>query len=322
MRFGKPVRRLTVITLVLACVAVEPTVAWTAPEGHPPCDFAKQFKVRWIPVSTRDRLLLGPGHAMLTCASSEIVVRAARSFTVGIAWETDGSTVIGRLGGEHLVRVEGSGIVDVLVVAVSGGAYYSYDEPGVRQLPMEARRTGPVDDSVDSDDRRFEELSAIGWRRLVETDQLEGWDMIWTQANGKVELELVGPTTEVGAENNVLDESGRPTGSVRFRPNEYWILLPDSMTVARVTKVIGDVWVATDRTKVAQFFERQRTVHARSQFPSPAAKRLWFAQMRAALEVLRREDPDRAEAVWRETLRAVREADQEWRAMLRRPNLE
>ncbi len=288
------------------------------------CKMAQKVPpVHWIPLNRGDHLQLGPYDALLTCRGSHAVFRATRPFGLRIAWEQDGTSVIGTIGEEHFVTVraipgESRPGVQIEVLDVVGQVFYSRDRREIRRALVAESRSGPFNEDSEGEDRRYEDLVQLGWRTLSMNDRLGPWDMIWTQADGRLEVEFEGPNNRIGVYNDVLDGQARPTGKVRFRPNEFWVVVPGYFSDARVNKIIGEVWIATDRARVESFFQKYRTHHLWSQFPSPAEKRAWYSE----LEERRKLDPGGAYQVWQQVLKESEKAKREWERMLRSDVLE
>jgi hypothetical protein len=119
------------------------------------------------------------------------------------------------------------------------------------------------------------------WHALTTNTELQVWDMIRTGNNGRVEIEIVkegsGRPTGPDPHTGVLDEKGQPTKRKRFPSNSYFVMHPIVIFSARVRKVIGDVWVASDREEVKRLVSDYGT-------------QLFL-------------DPNRDEAAWQKTLR-------------------
>jgi len=58
----------------------------------------------------------------------------------------------------------------------------------------------------------------------------------------------------------VKDPKGHFTHKNRFPQNSYFIMDPEFYLKAKVNKIIGNVWVATDREKVKEFDAKYRTL--------------------------------------------------------------
>jgi hypothetical protein len=108
------------------------------------------------------------------------------------------------------------------------------------------------------------ELPLLAWAPVVEGQTLEPWDMLWVQRDGRVELEIVreiGPPLRDEA-HDVLAPDGSRTNRKRFPGDSYVVVHPRYWLEVRVTKVIGDVWVATERDRVEAFYLAHRSRQA------------------------------------------------------------
>lgn len=170
------------------------------------------------------------------------------------------------MGGRGAARL----ILGALAVAATVGAVH----PGTRGAALAAHV------SLDW----LAELPLFGWGPVVEGRMLEPWDMLWVQRDGRVELEIVrevGPPLRDEA-HDVLAPDGSRTKRKRFPGDSYVVIHPRHWLEVRVTKVIGDVWAATERDRVEAFYLAHRSRQAVWGWSGAEDVRRWRDMLREA----------------------------------------
>lgn len=104
-------------------------------------------------------------------------------------------------------------------------------------------------------------LPTVGWQAVTEGTVLEPWDMLWVQPGGRVEIEITrdGQVPSRDPETDVRGADGSWTKKKRFRGTFHFIMVPVHYLEAKVNRVIGPVFMATDRERVKAFLALYRS---------------------------------------------------------------
>ena len=107
-------------------------------------------------------------------------------------------------------------------------------------------------------------------------------DMIWTQANGTVDIEIIeeGGTPIIFESITLKGPDGHVTGKNQLPGNTYFIMQPASFVKAKVNRMNGEVWVATNPTMVIQFYEKYHTMMSISCPMDRSAHSRWHEGLR------------------------------------------
>lgn len=230
---------------------------------------------------------LGAFEAILTCGSSYIEVRSPRPVGGGFAWTESGDGFRAQVAGDVLMAIvpldgrTGPEDMEVQVVTVSGTAYHSKDRDTIRRHSIFLQDTMSTDEYARLQSAREGSLGGFGWQPMAAGRILGPWDMIWTREGGRVEIEVVDPPGAIiRGWSAVLDEAGRAIGKNRLMSNVQFIMVPTHFRQARINKVIGDVWIATDTHAVKTYFEKYGYVVARFGRFDEEARRRWQELLR------------------------------------------
>ena len=214
---------------------------------------------------------LGPFDAIFTCSSSEVRIRSAVPFgeSQGLNWAPTGSNYTATIFDKTLLVLEPPQTTTMKeqeiyaeIVEIKGEANYSTEHHATKQH-LSTLSTVSREQIESQMQEAMAALNRMEWENLRENAPLEGWDMIRTGDNGRVEIEILkegyifdtGPDLHTG----VVDKDGRPTKRKRFPANSYFILRPEMYLSARVTKVVGNAWKAADKELVRDFVEHYKT---------------------------------------------------------------
>jgi hypothetical protein len=249
------------------------------------CNFGRLWfpDLHWTRLNRGDRL--GRFDVISTCKSSSVIVKANLPFNhPTFQWEERHGEHWARVPSEEIVAIRTLGgeknqaEIEVEVIEVSGEAYYSTDRDLIEKHNFLRVGSGKSPGEIEKEEtQRDSDLYAIGWERLT-TDRLLGpWDMIWTQKDSRVEIEILkdGPYIFMDGSTDVRDSAGRFTKKKRFPGKSYFIMDPTDYLSARVNKIIGEVWIAKDRGKVREFFKKYRTPAALREAMDAEADRRW-----------------------------------------------
>jgi len=229
--------------------------------------------------------------AVLTCESSRISLETETAFEPSIIqWEKVNEKFLGELPSETLLVVRSeSGMktqpdIEMKIATVTGEVFYSTERELIKTLGL-LHSFVKNEKHQRTQSERDNELQAIGWEPLKINRLLESWDMIWTQKHGRVEIEIVefGRELMTSESTDVRDFEGKWTQKKRFPEKSYFIMHPQLHRMAKVNKIIGDVWIATDRSKVRAFFNKYHSDMSIRAGMDPDAQRKWQ-------EMLRKED--------------------------------
>jgi hypothetical protein len=167
--------------------------------------------------------------------------------------------------------------------------------------------------------RPLEDLPLLNWRGLRLDDWLGPWDMIWVRRNGRVEIEVVGRTATFWGEVMCsMPREAQRVASGSARINQFWILSPDFHDSAKVRKIHGDVWAATDGQQVRQFFDRHLVFSGWSRFGSAAEREAWQAWWKEMFA----SDPVAANQAWEQSLQRARDDQRAWEELFRKEEWE
>jgi hypothetical protein len=99
-------------------------------------------------------------------------------------------------------------------------------------------------------------LPTVGWQPVAEGTVLGPWDMLWIRPGGRAEIEITrdGQIPIRDHETDVRSADGGWTKKKRFRGTFYFIMVPMNYLEAKVDRVIGPVFVATDQERVKAFY--------------------------------------------------------------------
>jgi hypothetical protein len=215
--------------------------------------------IEWKRLSPGDTL--GKDDAILTCESSSVEVKSDAPFYPGAHWEEKGGKYIGAIPSNVVVIAPSKSVdqdIQTEVLDVSGDAFYSSNRELNRKYHfLEYKSSGMVER-----EQRYKDMKAIGWEPLSLDHQLGPWDMIWTRGNGRAEIEVLKEGKHYASDRatDVIDSKGKLTRKKRLPRYSFLLIDPDSFSSAKVNKVIGEVWVATDPEKVKLFFKKHKVV--------------------------------------------------------------
>lgn len=208
--------------------------------------------------------------AILTCDSSTATVKATIPFSSSIKWEYRQGLYLGIIPPETIVVVrseKGDPIqpdIRLDIVEMHGHLFYSTDRELIekRGLTMMVMKDTALEQEKEK--QKFKELKEIGWEPLTKGHLLGPWDMIWTQENGRVEIEIIeeGMDPIIDEATDLKARNGNFTRKKRFPANSYFAMYPRFYLGAKVNKIIGDVWVSTNREKVKGFLLKNHTTGA------------------------------------------------------------
>jgi len=233
------------------------------------CNFTRELypDLQWKPLKKGDRL--GTYDAILTCTDGTVTIKSNLVFNPYIKWEEKDREYLGRIPAEmHVVistqsREKAQPNIVVEAIEVSGEVIYSTDRNLIEKYGSIGSKPRESHEEIERKDRQqYDDLKTIGWEPLTIDRQLGPWDMIWTQENGRIEIEILKEgVTAIDDESTVVkDPKGHFTHKNRFPQNSYFIMDPEFYLKAKVNKIIGNVWVATDREKVKEFDAKYRTL--------------------------------------------------------------
>ena len=223
-------------------------------------------ELQWVRLESG--VVLKTYDAILTCASSTVSLKS--NFTFGqsiIKWERADGDYVGEMPPETLLVVQTESRsteqpnIQVKVTEVAGDVFYSTKRDLIKDLRVLHSFATSEEKTRQAQRERDFDLKAIGWEPLGVDRLLGPWDMIWTQKNGRVEIEIrkTGRDLMTDESTDVRDAHGKLTLTKRFPQDSYFIMLPQFYQEARVNKTIGEVWVATDRAKVREFFNKHHS---------------------------------------------------------------
>lgn len=231
-----------------------------------PCVFPKLFpELKWVPA--RPNTVLRPYDAILACGGGMVTIESNVKFEIRAEWIEAGGRFRARILPETLVSIppQGRGKQDITVrvIEVEGPVLYSSNRELIERLQIGVIRSltfVEAEQYLKARAEQLEELRAMDWESLEEGRDLGPWDMIWTRADGRVEIEFLSEekSTYVAAETTVLDENGHPTRRNRLPVNTYLIFVPQIFGKAKVNRVLGTVLIARDRDSVRSFYSRHQ----------------------------------------------------------------
>lgn len=229
------------------------------------CNLVRELyqDLRWIRLKTGDHLRTYDG--LLTCHSSTVTLKSNLAFTPHIAWKTQKGAYWAQIEPESLytIRLEvtpetGQPEIDIEILGVTGEAFYSSDRDIIRKYGLLSANPKNQQKVLTEKQRMMDDLKSIGWERLKAGQFLGPWDMVRTDENSRVEIEIhkEGMSTATSPETDVKGSEQQPLLKKRFPSNSYFIMHPEFYVKAKVNKVIGKAWIARDREQVQKFWEK------------------------------------------------------------------
>lgn len=215
--------------------------------------------ITWMPA--QQGLVLQAFDAILVCEGSVALVRSMQSIASPyISWRKSGSHYLGHIASRRVVVMHPEShrsgpAVRIELLKTTGRVYYSTDKEQIQRygilglVQRGSDRSNPMDQERD--------LKGLRWISLNEQRLLAPLDMIWTQADGRVEIEILQEKVVLrDPDTAVRGPRGELTNKVRLPRNTFFVVDPQFVTAARVTRVIGRVLVSTEKDRVREFLKR------------------------------------------------------------------
>ncbi len=227
---------------------------------------------RWFPgvqwVEAYPGARLESFDALMTCGNSTATIRANVPFLSEVRWSKRDSTYWGLILSNHVVvlvpeRVKSPALF-AEVVKTTGRVMLSRDRTAIEQSGLSAMVMHNVREGERSDQAFAADLKSMVWQHLTAADVLGPWDLVWTGATGRVEVEITVAGSEYVADDasDVRTPDGALTARKRFFENSVLVMHPDHYRAAYVVKVLGEVFVSRDHPKVRAFVARHGVLSA------------------------------------------------------------
>ncbi len=222
----------------------------------------------WQPV--REGMRLGTEGAVFVCSSSLVRIRSTSKFHASaIKWESATGGFLGTmysemfyvLVGEEKSEPERTTHADV--VEVEGEAFYTKSQELKRKYKSPTAQKMP-EASIGADKcwyQRYQNLRSIGWQPVGPDRHLGPWDVVWTQANGRVEIEILEPGEAIYVDESVtvVDPQGQLTNKMRLPPRSFLIIDPHLFRRANINKTLGEVLISRNHEIVKEFSMKYKT---------------------------------------------------------------
>jgi hypothetical protein len=231
-----------------------PPCALGAADGGFFCALVRQRypQLKWTELKKGDRLTTG--DAILTCEGSEVILTSDCSMNPTLTWERSGTHLVAKVPAERLVVLQSTPPPQPAsgsradVVGVTSHAFYSTNRDLIARLKLSEFKLAESE-AERRKQMMYAELGSMRWRALTAGEELTPWDVIWTQPESRVEVEVTrsGTTQFIHDGTDVKDSLGRPTGKKRFPENSFLVIHPQFYRTVRVNRIIGDVRVAKNQ---------------------------------------------------------------------------
>lgn len=286
------------IALPLVLLSLSLAVTLGATDSRDPnffCAQAREFFPEWDWQLLRKGDRVETNHALVTCRGSSVTVKSNLAFDPAIDWKEEHGVYRGLIAAEValVVRTPETRIaqpkIELEVLEVTGEAIYSTKRHliGKNRGALQSSLIRSQKDFLEKQRQRWDDLKAIGWKRLTPDRVLQPWDMIWTKDNGRIEIEILEKGKEYFADDStdVRTKEVEYTLRKRFPRETYFIMHPEIFRKARVNKIISEVLIATDKTKVQKFFEKYQSPYKTKAPQDPTARKQWLESLRTGEEL-------------------------------------
>jgi len=257
---------MIIVSLFLIGIEAVEAVSPDDPDFH--CNLTRELypDLQWNKLKKGDRL--ETYDAVMTCKSATVIIKSNLPFNPYIQWKGKDGVYQSKIPADMLVAIRTQSgdtsqpKIEVEAMEMSGEVLFSTNRDLIKKYGFLGSKAPRSQDETEKEEKQqYGDLKAIGWEPLTIERQLGPWDMIWTQENGRVEIEILkeGIDSLVDESTNVKDPKGRLTNKRRFPPNSYFIMHPQFYQHAKANKIIGEVWIATDLEKVKEFNAKYKT---------------------------------------------------------------
>jgi hypothetical protein len=249
-----------VLILVFVTLVILQIVSYADSNGF--CSFAKSFypDLQWKKLNKGDHL--NTYDAILTCDFATVVVRSDLLFNKSFEWNQKNGEYEGRIPSNVLlvIRTHGGDKIKsdakVKILEVKGEAFYSADRDLIQEYGFTLINS-QEQKQMEEARKLHDDLIAVGWKPADINQPLDPWDMVWTQKTGRIEIEILKEAVSIIEEDGTTNKTQNQSSTLKeIPPNSYFIMYPHFFLSAKLKKITGEAWIASNRNKVREFSEK------------------------------------------------------------------